>query len=229
MSLREKILVHGLYLRFMDTRRLVLGILIVGLIFVVNQLYVDALWRVGIGVYFDWLGAMHILPFGVYYVAVGGMYLFAGGLSFWIGSGRELAFQHLALGVGVSLFVVLIGMLTVVMGPIETMSDQRIAATLGTGPVLIGFLIGAAPTRSTTRTMWLVATILLAPFFVLQVVRGMGLPGGWWIITYVQIVALVILDTIWAYPLYRLGRALEGSIRSKPTAVDEYIRRVTSR
>lgn len=204
---------------------------IVGLIFLVNQVYVDTLGRIGIGVYFDWLGATHVLPFGVYYVGVGGMYLFVGGLSFWIASGRELAFQHLVLGVVVSLTVVWIGLLAVVMGPIETVSLRRFATTLAIGPVLIGLLIGAAPNQSTSRMMWLVAVVLFVPFFVLQVMTAQeyGGLGDWGTIDYIIMVSLAVLNTIWGYPLYRLGRTFEGTTGSKSTDKGGYIRRVTRR
>jgi hypothetical protein len=187
------------------------AIFILGLLFMINPLYWDLLVGVGVAPALDWLAAVGLVQGGTYYLAIGGMYALAGVLVLRYDHDRTGGFRQLGLGVGVSLLVVWTGLLvywwTVGVAP----GFGSVAFAFGTGPVLIGLLLGATADHSTTRNLWGVAILLLFPFVGWIVTRlvfegRVATPSGFFLL--LSGVLLAVLDVIWGYPLYRPGRSL---------------------
>lgn len=195
----------------MTNQRLKWAVLVLGLLFVLNPLYWDFLVRIGVAPILDWLAAIGVAPAGMYYLAIGGMYLLAGVLTLRYADGKNGDFQQLGLGVGVSLLVVWAGLLIFLWTTEVEFGFALVAFTFGTGPVLVGLLIGATSNHSTTRTLWGIAVLMLLPFVGWVVARSMAQGGpatlaGFF--TLLSVALLIVLDVIWGYPLYRLGRSL---------------------
>lgn len=199
----------------MPNKRLTWVILALGLLFVVNPLYWDLLAQIGVDVYLDWLANIGYFPPGMYYRAIGGMYLLAGVLALRFADEDERDVRQVGLGVAVSLLVVWAGLLAFWWPPggelVSELGFVSIAFASGTGPVLVGLLIGATADRSTTWILWGIAVLLLLPFVSVAVAGSMAQGGPTTLggmFSLLGIVFLIILDTIWGYPLYRLGRSL---------------------
>lgn len=195
----------------MTNQHLKWAVLVLGLLFTVNPLYWDFLASVGVAPLLDWLAATGVIPAGTYYLAIGGMYLLAGVLVLRYADGENSDVRQLGLGVGVSLLVVWAGLLAFWWTTEVELRFALVAFALGTGPVLVGLLIGAISDRSTTRSLWGFAVLLLLPFVGWVVARSIAQGGpatlsGFFIL--LSVALLVVLDAIWGYPLYRLGRSL---------------------
>lgn len=195
----------------MANQRLNWGVLILGLLFVLNPLYWDFLVNVGVAPLLDWLGAISVIPGGTYYLGIGGMYFFAGILALRHADRQNADLRQLSLGVGASLLVVWTGLVIFWWSTVGGIGVMVVAFSLGTGPVLIGLLIGASSDRSTTRVLWAIAILLALPFVGWYVAQSMSRGGpstfaGFF--TLLSAALLVVLDVIWGYPLYRLGRSL---------------------
>ena len=188
------------------------AILAVGAVFAVNPLYWDRAVGVGIASFLDWLGAVGGAPGGAYYIAVGGMYLLTGEHALRYDAARDGAVRDLELGVLVSLLVVWMGTVLYWWYLGWEVGLPAVAFALSTGPVMVGFLLGAPTNRATAPRLAGLSALLVLPFagWLLSEAlwRGPATLGGF--VPLLSVGLVVVLDVVWAYPLYRLGRSLRG-------------------
>jgi hypothetical protein len=179
-------------------------LLLVGLTLAANPLYWDRLRAVGVASAVDPLGAVGLVPPGVYHAGVGAAYAACGaalGVG-WTDHGRLLGVAVAALfPVSLATF----GAYAVAVGGVNPTTS---ALALGVGAVAAGLPAGTAPTDEDRLRVLVGAGLLLVPFLGWTAVNAgspASLPTA---VTLGAVPLLAVLDVLAAYPLYRVGRAV---------------------
>lgn len=197
----------------MEPRRLAWIILALGLVFLASPAYWNSLQEVGTVWLLDWFSASGMGAGPSNYLAIGGMYVFAAVISLWVAGGEHRRFRQVALGVGVSLLLVGTGLVYYhwAMGSGGFGIWQAVYA-LGTAPVMVVFHIGFSSEPAITHWLWGIVGLFLLPIVALLIVSFFIQPAPFSlrdVILLVSTMHIFVLDLLWGYPLYRLGRTLQ--------------------
>jgi len=180
------------------------ALLLVGLALAANPLYWDALRAAGVAAVLDPLGAVGLVPPGVYHAGVGAAYATCGGALGvgWTGHRR-------LLGVAVAaLFPASLATFGAYALAVGGVSPTTSALALGVGAVAAGLPAGTAPTDEDRLRVLVGAGLLLVPYLGWAVLNAGPPATPTAAVTLGSVALLAVLDVVAAYPLYRVGRAL---------------------
>lgn len=193
---------------------LIVGIMLVGHAF----LYDGVLMEAQLVSFFDPVGALSPLPWGTYHVGTGIAYVTAAVLGFW-GTERRLSLRAVGLIIGGGLLASSIGVYAFWANADTIWGGWAAGFIFAPAQIVLFPLLGIwARTTSEERPSPDVFTIPLHYLFAagsvlillpVLVFAGAGVvAGGWNMFDAFGVAVLLVLNMVFGYPLYRLGRGV---------------------